>query len=63
MKQSTHLALALLLAIRNECPIAIQQLLQKMYLTLDFEQSKRLLIRLLPLMTPQNRDYFKSLSL
>lgn len=62
MQQGIHLILALYLAINAKSEIAIQQILQRMYYHLDFDPSKKLIIRLLPLLTPRQRDYLKSLS-
>jgi len=62
MPTNIILILSLLLAIRSSHDIATTQILQKMYTTLDFDPSKRLLLRLLPLLTPQQRDYLKSLA-
>ena len=61
MSSNLLLVLSLLLATQASSPIACQQILQKMYHSLDFDPSKRLLLRLLPLLTPQQRDFLKSL--
>lgn len=56
------LPLSLILSIHAKSPIAITQILQQMYHTLGFDTSKKLLLKILPLLSPQQRDYFKSLS-
>jgi len=61
MPNNILLPLTLLLSIHAKSDISIKQTLSIMYNTLSFESSKKLLIRLLPLLTPQQRDYFKSL--
>ena len=62
MPDNILLPLSLILAIQAKSSIAISQLLSSMYHTLGFDTSKKLLIRILPLLTPQQRDYFRSLS-
>jgi len=62
MNKSILLTLSLYLAIHSSNPIAIKQLLSEMYTTLDLDPSKKLLLRLLPLLTPKQRDYLRSIA-
>ena len=62
MSKSILLILSLYLAIQSSNTIAIKQLLSEMYTTLDLDPSKKLLLRLLPLLTPKQRDYFRSIA-
>ena len=62
MKQNILLILSLLLAIRSTHRLASIQLLTEMYSALDYDPSRKLLLRLLPLLTPQQRDFLKSLA-
>jgi hypothetical protein len=62
MPKSILLPLSLYLAIQSSNSIAIKQLLSEMYTTLDLDPSKKLLLRLLPLLTPKQRDYLRSIA-
>ena len=62
MQQNILLPLALLLAINSSHSIASQQLLSEMYSALDFDPSRKLLLRLLPLLSPQQRDFLKNIA-
>lgn len=62
MQQNILLPLALLLAINSSHAIASQQLLSEMYSALDFDPSRKLLLRLLPLLSPQQRDFLKNIA-
>ncbi|MFZ9327850.1 MAG: hypothetical protein ACO24H_10445 [Polynucleobacter sp.] len=62
MNKSILLTLSLYLAIHSSNQIAIKQLLSEMYTTLDLDPSKKLLLRLLPLLTPKQRDYLRSIA-
>ena len=62
MHQQLTLTLALYLAIQSSYTIAIKQILSTMYSTLDLDPSKKLLLRLLPLLTPKQRDYLRSIA-
>jgi len=60
---NNHLSytLSLLLSITDQNNIATNQTLSKMYQTLDLDPSKKYLLRLLPLLTPHQRDWLKKL--
>lgn len=62
MPKNILLPLSLILSIRSKSDIAITQILQQMYHSLGFDISKKLLLKILPLLTPQQRDFFRSLS-
>jgi len=62
MNTSLLLPLSLLLSIQAKSPIAITQILRQMDASLGFDYSKKLLLKILPLLTPHQRDYFKSLA-
>jgi len=62
MHNNILLPLSLILAIQAKSSIAISQILHSMYHILGFDTSKKLLLRILPLLSPQQRDYFRSLS-
>jgi len=55
------LALSLLLSTSSSHQIASSQLLSSMYTTLDFDVAKKSLLRLLPLLSPKQRDWLKNL--
>jgi hypothetical protein len=53
--------LSLLLSSNANDPIASSQLLHSLSIDLDFDPSKKSLLRLLPLLSPKQRDFLKSL--
>jgi len=55
------LTLSLLLSTSSAHQIASNQLLSSMYTTLDFDVAKKSLLRLLPLLSPKQRDWLKNL--
>ena len=55
------LTLSLLLSASSSHQIASNQLLSSMYTTLDFDVAKKSLLRLLPLLSPKQRDWLKNL--
>ena len=61
MNTHLHLTLSLLLSITNQHQIATNQTLSTIYQTLDLDPSKKYLLRLLPLLTPHQRDWVKKL--
>ena len=61
MDNHLSLTLSLLLSISDQNQIATNQTLSKMYQTLDLDPSKKYLLRLLPLLTPHQRDWVKNL--
>ena len=61
MNPSLHLTLTLLLSISDQNTIATNQTLAKMYRQLDLDPAKKSLLRLLPLLTPHQRDWVKNL--
>lgn len=62
MPNNILLPLSLILSIHAKSDIAITQILQQMYHTLGFDTSKKLLLKTLPLLSPHQRDYFRSIS-
>lgn len=61
MSPNLSLTLALLLSTSAAHPIATTQLLAKMHQTLELDPAKKHLIRLLPLLTPKQRDWLQNL--
>lgn len=61
MNPNLHLTLTLLLSISDQNTIATNQTLAKMYHQLDLDPAKKSLLRLLPLLTPHQRDWVKNL--
>jgi hypothetical protein len=57
-----HLSLAILFAVRCRQQDAVLQLLNKMYHTLEEDQTKTTMNRLIYLLEPQERDWLKALS-
>ena len=55
------LTLALLLSTSSQHQIATTQLLSKMHQSLELEPAKKSIIRLLPLLTPKQRDWLQNL--
>ena len=55
------LTLALLLSTSSQHQIATTQLLSKMHNHLELEPAKKSIIRLLPLLTPKQRDWLQNL--
>jgi len=55
------LTLSLLLSTSSSDTIASNQLLSSMYTSLDFDVAKKSLLRLLPLLSPKQRDWLKNL--
>jgi hypothetical protein len=62
MSANILLPLSLILSIQAQSQIATTQILQQMYHILGFDVSKKLLLKLLPLLSPQQRDYLRSIS-
>ena len=61
MNPTLHYTLALLLSTSSKHPLATNQLLATMYNHLDLDPTKKSLLRLLPLLTPHQRDWLKNL--
>jgi hypothetical protein len=61
MNTQLLLTLSLLLSVTDQHQIATNQTLSKIYQTLDLDPSKKYLLRLLPLLTPKQRDWMKNL--
>ena len=55
-------SLALLLAVRCRNKEACKQLLARLYHTMEEDQAKSMLMRLIYLLTPLERDYLKSIA-
>ena len=60
-KAVLQLSLALLLAIRCKQKDAAKQILGRIYHTMDEDQSKKVMNRLIYLIEPQERDWLRDL--
>ena len=61
-KYVLYLSLAILFAVRCQQKDAVLQLLGKMYHTLEEDQSRSVMNRLLYLLEPQERDWLRALT-
>ena len=61
MNSNLLYTLALLLSTSSRNSLATNQLLATMYNHLDLDPAKKSLLRLLPLLTPHQRDWLKNL--
>ena len=61
MNTTLSYTLSLLLSTSDQHEIASNQILAKMYHSLDLDPAKKSLLRLLPLLTPHQRDWLKKL--
>ena len=61
-KYVLYLSLAILFAVRCQQKDAVLQLLGKMYHTLEEDQSRSVMNRLLYLLEPQERDWLRALA-